>query len=89
MRYAGFGLYRGRQRRRVHAHLGGQDGPDDVVSIEVGSTPAIGGHSPSPVSGTVNSGTPETLLTVWDVATGASELVRWPGLIYQFVASAP
>jgi hypothetical protein len=37
----------------------------------------------------VNSGTPETLLTVWDVATGASELVRWPGLIHQFVASAP
>lgn len=33
----------------------------------------------------VNVGRPETLLTVWDVATGASELIRWPGLIYQFV----
>ena len=35
----------------------------------------------------VNVGRPETLLTVWDVATGASELIRWPGLIYQFVPS--
>jgi hypothetical protein len=37
----------------------------------------------------VNVGRPETLLTVWDVATGASELIRWPGLMYQIVPSVP
>ncbi len=37
----------------------------------------------------VNVGRPETLLTVWDVATGASELIRWPGLMYQVVSSEP
>jgi hypothetical protein len=37
----------------------------------------------------VNAGRPETLLTVWDVTTGGSELIRWPGLMYQVVSSEP
>ena len=37
----------------------------------------------------VNSGRPETLLTVWDVDSGVSELIRWPGLIHQVVPFEP
>ncbi len=37
----------------------------------------------------VNAARPETLLTVWDVTTGESGLIRWPGLMYQVVSSAP
>ncbi len=37
----------------------------------------------------VNVGRPETLMTVWDVTTGVSELIRWPGLVYQVVSSEP
>ncbi len=37
----------------------------------------------------VNVGRPETLLTVWDVTTGVSELIRWPGLVYQVISSEP
>lgn len=37
----------------------------------------------------VNAARPETLLTVWDVTTGGSELIRWPGLMYQVVSSEP
>lgn len=37
----------------------------------------------------VNTGKPETLLTIWDVDDGASERIRWPGLIYQIVPFEP